>query len=166
MTVTVLAMGIDLSRRAAAVGAGASWKRFAAEATAFPKLSLMTTAAAILICIILGLLAIFQLLLIAGLPLGRFAWGGQHEVLPQRLRIGSAVSILLYAVFALLVLERAQLTSLIPSATFIAVAMWVLTGYFALGVLMNGISRSKPERFLMTPVSFVLAGLCLVVAIG
>ncbi len=126
----------------------------------------MTTAAAILICIILGLLTILQLLLIAGLPLGRFAWGGQHEVLPPRLRIGSVVSIVLYAVFALMVLERAQLTSLIPSVTFIAVGMWVLTGYFALGVLMNGISRSKPERFLMTPVSLVLAGLCLVVAIG
>lgn len=126
----------------------------------------MTTSAAILICIIVGLLAVFQLLLIGGLPLGRFAWGGQHEVLPTRLRIGSAVSIVLYALFALLVLERAQLTSLIPSATFIFVATWVLTGYFALGVLMNGISRSKPERFLMTPVSLVLAGLCLVVAIG
>lgn len=126
----------------------------------------MTSAAALLICVILGLLAIFQLLLIAGRPLGKFAWGGQHEVLPSRLRIGSAISILLYALFALLVLERAQLTSLIPSATFLAVAMWVLTGYFALGVIMNGISRSKPERFLMTPVALVLAGLCLVVALG
>ncbi|GAA3887946.1 hypothetical protein GCM10022381_32340 [Leifsonia kafniensis] len=126
----------------------------------------MTTTAAILICIILGLLAIFQLLLIAGLPLGRFAWGGQHEVLPSRLRIGSAVSIVLYAMFAFIVLEAAQLTSVITSATFVTVAMWVLTGYFALGVLMNGISRSKPERNLMTPVSLVLAGLCLIVAIG
>ena len=44
--------------------------------------------------------------------------------------------------------------------------MWVLTGYFALGIVMNAISRSKPERFTMTPVSLVLAGLCLVVALG
>ncbi|WP_233198143.1 hypothetical protein [Cryobacterium sp. Y50] len=58
------------------------------------------------------------------------------------------------------------LTSLIPTATFIGVAAWVLTGYFTLGVIMNGISRSKPERLVMTPVSLVLAGLCLVVAIG
>lgn len=126
----------------------------------------MTSVAAVLICIILGLLTIFQILLIAGLPLGRFAWGGQNEVLPTRLRIGSAVSIVLYALFALIVLEAAGLTSLIQSETFVTVAMWVLTGYFALGVLMNGISRSKPERNLMTPVSVVLAGLCLVVAIG
>ncbi|WP_233198142.1 hypothetical protein [Cryobacterium sp. Y50] len=71
----------------------------------------MTTAAATLLCIILAFLAIFQLLLIAGLPLGRFAWGGQHAVLPTHLRIGSAVSIVLYLVFALLVLERVALTS-------------------------------------------------------
>ncbi|WP_104136722.1 hypothetical protein [Cryobacterium sp. Y62] len=126
----------------------------------------MTTAAATLLCIILAFLAIFQLLLIAGLPLGRFAWGGQHAVLPTHLRIGSAVSIVIYLVFALLVLERVALTSLIPTATFIGVAAWVLTGYFTLGVIMNGISRSKPERLVMTPVSLVLAGLCLVVAIG
>ena len=131
-----------------------------------PKLNHMTTAAATLLCIILAFLAIFQLMLIAGLPLGRFAWGGQHEALPTHLRIGSAVSIGLYVVFALLVLERVALASLIPIATFIGVAAWVLTGYFTLGVIMNGISRSKPERLVMTPVSLVLAGLCLVVAIG
>lgn len=44
--------------------------------------------------------------------------------------------------------------------------MWVLTGYFARGVMMNGISRSKPERSLMTPVSLVLAVLSLVAAHG
>jgi hypothetical protein len=126
----------------------------------------MTSAAAVLICVVLGVLAVFQALLIAGLPIGRFAWGGQHDVLPRKLRIGSAVSIVLYIVFAAIVLDAATLTDVIPSAAFTAVAVWVLTGYFALGVIMNGISRSKPERFTMAPVSLVLAGLCLVVAIG
>ncbi|TFC80303.1 hypothetical protein E3O45_02495 [Cryobacterium sp. TMS1-20-1] len=49
----------------------------------------MATADATLLCIILVFLAIFQLLLIAGLPLGRFAWAGRHEVLPTHLRIGT-----------------------------------------------------------------------------
>jgi hypothetical protein len=76
------------------------------------------------------------------------------------------VSILLYVVFASIVLEAAKLMDVIPSGAFTTVAMWVLTGYFALGVVMNAISRSRPERFTMTPVSLVLAGLCLIVAIG
>jgi hypothetical protein len=47
-----------------------------------------------------------------------------------------------------------------------AVSMWVLTAYFALGVLMNGISRSRPERLIMTPTALVLAALYLILAAG
>jgi hypothetical protein len=111
-------------------------------------------------------LAVFQAALIAGVPIGRFAWGGQHEVLPRRLRIGSVVSIVLYAAFALVILERAALVSIFGSAGFLEVACWVLFGYFALGIIMNGISRSKPERNTMAPVSLVLAALVLVVALA
>ena len=38
--------------------------------------------AAVVALALLAALAVFQGLLVAGLPLGRFAWGGQHEVLP------------------------------------------------------------------------------------
>jgi hypothetical protein len=51
--------------------------------------------AAIVACAVLAGLTVFQAALIAGAPLGRFAWGGQHDVLPAKLRIGSAVSIAL-----------------------------------------------------------------------
>ncbi len=125
----------------------------------------MTLVAATLACLILGALAVFQSLLIAGRPLGRYAWGGQHTVLPRKLRIGSAISIALYVAFAVVILDRGGVLRVLPDAASVA-AMWVLTGYFALGILMNGISRSRPERTLMTPVNAVLALLCLVVALG
>jgi hypothetical protein len=125
----------------------------------------MSTAAAIFACLILAALAVFQAALIAGRPLGRFAWGGQHEVLPKNLRIGSAVSILLYAIFAILILERAGLSRMLPDAVA-HVGTWVLTAYFTVGILMNGISRSRPERNVMTPVCVALAGLCLLLALG
>ena len=126
----------------------------------------MTTIAAYLFCAVLAGLAVFQVLLIAGAPLGHFAWGGQNRVLPARLRWGSVVSILLYAAFAVVALERAKLIDLIPSDGFIAVLMWVIAGYLLLGVLMNILSRSKPERYTMTPVALVLAGLALVLALS
>lgn len=125
----------------------------------------MTEIAAIAACVVLAALAVFQLVLIAGAPIGRFAWGGQHAVLPTRLRIGSAVSIMLYILFAIVILERAGFLTLF-GAPFVHVAAWVLFGYFALGVVMNGISRSRPERNLMTPVSLLLAVLVLLVSIG
>ncbi|GHD41654.1 hypothetical protein D9V29_01830 [Mycetocola manganoxydans] len=125
----------------------------------------MTLAAAVFACLILLALAVFQLLLIGGRPIGRFAWGGQHDVLPRNLRIGSMVSIVLYAVFMVVILERAGVTNVFPDAVA-QVGIWVLTAYFALGILLNGISRSKPERNLMTPVCIVLAGLCLLIAVS
>jgi hypothetical protein len=126
----------------------------------------MTEIAAIAACTILAALAVFQAALIAGAPIGRFAWGGQHDVLLPRLRVGSAVSIVLYAAFALVILERAGLATIFGSPGFVQVACWVLFGYFTLGILMNGISRSKPERNTMAPVSLVLAALVLLVALG
>lgn len=119
---------------------------------------------AVLGCVILGALAIFQALLVAGQPLGRFAWGGQHTVLPAGLRVGSAVSIALYAGFAVLILSAADVLTVLP-AGFVGVAIWVLTGYFALGIVLNAISRSRPERLVMTPVVLVLATVCLVLAL-
>ena len=120
----------------------------------------MTATAAVLACLVLAALAAFQVLLVAGRPLGRFAWGGAHEVLPTRLRVGSAVSVVLYALFATVILDAAELTDVLPEA-FSDVGIWVLTAYFALGTVMNAVSRSKPERLVMTPTALVLAVLCL-----
>ena len=44
--------------------------------------------------------------------------------------------------------------------------MWVVFGYFVLGIGMNAISRSKPERYAMVPVCIVLAGLSFFIAMG
>jgi hypothetical protein len=121
--------------------------------------------AAVVVCVLLAGLAVFQLLLAAGRPLGRFAWGGQHEVLPRRLRVGSAVSVLLYALIAVVVLQAAGAVAVLPDAVA-DVGIWVVAGYFLLGIPLNGVSRSRPERLVMTPVVSVLALCSLVVAIG
>ena len=120
---------------------------------------------AIFACALLAGLTIFQGALIAGAPLGRAAWGGQHPVLPAKLRIGSALSIAVYAVFAYAALAKAGLVPLLVNESFTAVTIWVMTAYFVLGVFMNGISRSKPERLIMTPTTIALAALYLVIAL-
>lgn len=110
-------------------------------------------------------LTIFQLLLIAGRPYGRLAWGGQHEVLPTRLRISSLVSIILYALIAVVIVSHAQLAQIIDPTTNLTYSMWFLTAYFILGVIMNLASRSRLERLTMTPVALILAVCCLALAI-
>ena len=126
----------------------------------------MNDIAAVVACGILGLLALFQIALALGAPLGEFAWGGKAKVLPAKLRIGSIVSVLLYAVIAIIFLERAEITHFVGSVAAVHVAAWVVFGYFVLGVLMNAVSRSKRERFTMTPVTIVLPTLALIVALS
>ncbi|MBU5422203.1 hypothetical protein KQI48_05960 [Cellulomonas hominis] len=125
----------------------------------------MSTTAALAATVVLAALAVLQVLLAAGAPLGRFAWGGSHEVLPARLRVGSAVSVLLYALFALLLLDRSGVVDVLPDAVA-AVGTWVLLGYLVIGTAMNAISRSRAERAVMTPTALVLAVLVLLVALG
>ena len=121
--------------------------------------------AAVVACIILAGLAILQSALMLGAPAGHLAWGGQHRVLPRRLRIGSAVSIALYALFGSILLDRAGLLDL-PDGALSHIAAWVLFAYFLVGILMNAVSRSRSERYTMTPVAAVLAVCALLVAIG
>lgn len=44
--------------------------------------------------------------------------------------------------------------------------MWIVFAYFVLGILMNAVSRSRPERFTMVPVTIVLAVLSFFIALG
>ena len=119
---------------------------------------------AVVFCALLAALAVFQAALIGGAPLGEFAWGGQHRVLPRRLRIGSVVSIVLYAVFAVVALAKAGVLELFPGTPVVDVAMWVIAGYLVLGIPLNAISRSRKERFVMTPTVLVLAALAITIA--
>ncbi len=125
----------------------------------------MNEIAAILALIIFTGLAIFQAALALGAPLGHFAWGGAHRILPKRLRIGSTVSIVIYALCVLIIFERVAFTSLLPPVIS-TVGAWILVGYFALGIVMNAISRSRPERLTMTPTVSILTILVTIVALS
>lgn len=114
---------------------------------------------------VLAALAVVQGCAALGAPWGRLLWGGRHRVLPTRLRVGSALSIALYGAFGWLLLSRAGIVAG-GGAGFAVVATWVLFGYFALGILLNLASRSRPERWTMAPVCLVLATCTLLVALG
>jgi hypothetical protein len=122
--------------------------------------------AAGLMCLVLGALALFQVLLVLGAPMGRFAWGGQHRVLPVRLRAGSLVSTAIYALIATVVLARAGLVSIGVPEEVVGAAVWVVVAFFFLGIGLNLASRSKPERSVMAPISAILCALSAVVALG
>jgi len=125
----------------------------------------VAAAAAILGALILVGLICFQLLLAAGRPLGNYAWGGAHRVLPRSLRVASVVATLIYVVAALIILEAAAVTDLVASTDLPRTAVWALAAFFGLGVVMNAISRSTKERR-MALVALALSALCVAVALG
>jgi hypothetical protein len=114
--------------------------------------------------ILLGL-ACFQAQLAAGRPIGRFAWGGAHDVLPPGLRVASALSIPLYGGIALVLLDAADVVDVLGGG-WTGTAVWVLAGFFLLGVAMNAASRSRDERRTGTPVALALCLLCVAVAVN
>lgn len=115
--------------------------------------------------VLLAGFGLFQLLPALGAPLGHFAWGGQHRVLPTQLRAGSAISAVLYVGFIVLVLDRVGVLHVLLDQAA-QIAMWVLAGLLLLGVLPNLISRSNPERYLMAPIALVMSLLSVVVALS
>ena len=126
----------------------------------------MTQIAAIAFTVVSALLAIFQLSLILGAPLGRFAWGGQNDVLPSRLRRGSIIAIILYAAFSVIVLTKSAVITVAVLQPVVGLLAWMLVVYLVIGVVMNLLSRSLSERLVMTPVAAILVILGLLVAVG
>jgi hypothetical protein len=80
--------------------------------------------------------------------------------------VGSIVSVLVYGLFAAVVLARAGLLETGVSEGFLRTATWIVVAYFFLGIGLNLASRSKTERAVMSPVAAVLCALCAVVAAG
>ena len=122
----------------------------------------MVTAAGVIAALRLVLLCFFQVARAAGAPLGEYAWGGQHRILPTNLRIGSGVTVLIYLALAVVALGAAGVIAWSPPGALV----WAVFGLLALGIVMNAISRSKPERMVMTPFVTVLAACFLILALG
>lgn len=106
----------------------------------------------------------FQIALAAGVPWGKAAYGGGSATLQPRFRVASGVAALIWALVAwfFLALAIPDLAGPVPD-TWNIVVLWVLVGLFAIATAMNGISRSRIERAIWTPVSAVLLVCALVI---
>lgn len=122
------------------------------------------TTAAIFAAAGLVAIAAFQLALAFGAPLGRAAWGGNHERLPSQLRVSSAIAVVIWLLAALLVLARANVVSLPLPREAISWGAWIVVALLGLGAIVNVASRSRWERFGWGPLAAILAVLGVIVA--
>lgn len=124
--------------------------------------------AAVVASALFAVLIAFQLALALGAPWGRAAYGGAEPgVLPPRLRVSSAVAVVVWTAIALAVARRAGLPvwAPVPDA-WLPVVAWVVVGLLVIAVALNAITRSVVERAIWLPTSLVLLVAVLVVALS
>jgi hypothetical protein len=120
---------------------------------------------ALLATLILSLVALLQVLLAAGAPLGRLAWGGEHRVLPAKLRLGSVAAIPFLVLAAWAILARVDLVLPGTDVALVPVGTWIFGGLFVLNTLGNLASKSQVERIVMTPLTLILAACFIAVSL-
>ena len=120
---------------------------------------------AILGTVLLLVVAVMEVLLICGLPLGEFTMGGRYKVLPPALRLAAASSILLQLFGALILLQGGGFMNMWFGVTLTRIICYAYGGFFAINAVMNLISPSKKEKFVMTPLAALEAVCFFVTAI-
>jgi len=113
----------------------------------------------ILGAVLFGVIAIMTVLVACGLPLGEFTMGGQHKILPKKFRVMAVISVAIQ-IFAMIIILQAG--GFIPLWLPFKVTKYIcffFAVYLSLNTIMNMISKSRKEKYVMTPLSFI-AGIC------
>ena len=104
-----------------------------------------------------SIVIILSILIICGLPLGELTMGGQYKVFPPKLRIVLVTQLILQVFFVLIILQMGEIIPLLFSYNVTKIIGIVMAIYLSVNTVMNLISKSKKEKYIMTPLSFVTA---------
>lgn len=115
------------------------------------------TVSSITGAVLLLAVAVMEILLIFGLPLGEFTMGGRYKVLPPMYRMFAASSVILQIFGAAMILQGGGLMNMWFAGKAIKIICFVFAGFFAVNTVMNIISPSKKEKYVMTPLAAVEA---------
>ncbi len=118
---------------------------------------MVLTVSSITGAVLLLAVAVMEILLIFGLPLGEFTMGGRYKVLPPMYRMFAASSIILQLFGAAMILQGGGLMNMWFAGKVIKIICFFFAGFFAVNTVMNIISPSKKEKYVMTPLAAVEA---------
>ena len=110
--------------------------------------------------------ALFQLAIVLGAPVGEYAYGGQHKgKLPTRYRITSVISMLVMLALAGHYLAQIGLFTPLLDADGNAMANWAFVGFFALSAVLNNITKSENEKRVFGSITIAMLLSAILVAI-
>jgi len=113
----------------------------------------------ILGAVLFGIIAIMTVLVACGLPLGEFTMGGQHKILPKKLRVAAVISVAIQIFAMIIILQAEGFISLWLSFKVTKYICFFFAAYLSLNTIMNMISKSRKEKYVMTPLSLIV-GIC------
>ena len=99
------------------------------------------------------------ILVACGLPLGEFTMGGQHRILPKKLRVVAVISVAIQIFAMIIILQAGSFIPLWFSFKITKYICFFFATYLSLNTIMNMLSKSRKEKYLMTPISLI-AGIC------
>lgn len=102
-------------------------------------------------------IAVMTVLVACGLPLGEFTMGGQHKILPKKFRIMAIVSVVIQVFAVVIVLQAGGFIPLWFSFKTTKYICFFFAAYLSLNTIMNLSSKSKKEKYVMTPLSLIAA---------
>ena len=111
----------------------------------------------ILGAVLFGVIAIMTVLVACGLPLGEFTMGGQHKILPKKFRVMAVISVGIQIFAMIIILQAGGFISLWLSFKVTKYICFFFAAYLFLNTIMNLISKSKKEKYVMTPLSVIVA---------
>ena len=108
---------------------------------------------------VFGVIATMTVLVACGLPLGEFTMGGQHKILPKKFRVAAVISVAIQIFAMIIILQAGGFISLWFSFKVTKNICFFFAAYLSLNTVMNMISKSRKEKYVMTPLSLI-AGIC------
>ena len=106
---------------------------------------------------VFSVVIVLSFLIICGLPLGELTMGGQYKVFPKKLRIVLVTQLILQIFFVVIILQMGGFIPLWFSSIVTKRICVVMAIYLLLNTFMNFISKSKKEKYVMTPLSAISA---------
>ena len=111
----------------------------------------------ILGAVVFGVIATMTVLVACGLPLGEFTMGGQHKILPKKFRVMAVISVGIQIFAMIIILQAGGFISLWLSFKVTKYICFFFAAYLSLNAVMNMISKSRKEKYVMTPLSLIAA---------
>ena len=106
---------------------------------------------------IFSIVIVLSFLIICGLPLGELTMGEQYKVFPKKLRIILMIQLILQMFFVVIILQMGGFMPLWFSDNTTKIICIVMAAYLSFNTVMNFISKSKKEKYVMTPLSAISA---------